>query len=166
MSNYIQQNCTVDKFISNSSWIIMNIIENRIRMKIQARGIPLEKWNIQINYGIKTGFNEAFIITGKIKDALIAEDPKSAEVIRPILRGRDIKKYEYVFSDLWLINMHNGVKAKGISPVDVNDYPAIKRHLDKFFPMLSGRADKGDTPYNLRNCVYMVELFQQILGLL
>ena len=161
LSNYIQQNGTVDKFISNSSWIIMNAIENSIRMKIQTKGIPLEKWDIQINYGIKTGFNEAFIITGKIKDELIAQDPKSAEVIRPILRGRDIKKYEYAFSDLWLINVHNGVKIKGIPPIDVDDYPAIKRHLDKFFPMLSNRADKGDTPYNLRNCVYMDDFSKQ-----
>ena len=161
LSNYIQQNGTIDKFISNSSWIIMSVIENSIRMKIQTKGIPLEKWNIQINYGVKTGFNEAFIINGKTKDELIAEDPKSAEVIRPILRGRDIKKYEYVFSDLWLINVHNGVKLKGIPPVDVNDYPAIKRHLDKFFPMLSNRTDKGDTPYNLRNCVYMDDFSKQ-----
>ena len=139
----------------------MSVIENSIRMKIQTKGIPLEKWNIQINYGVKTGFNEAFIINGKTKDELIAEDPKSAEVIRPILRGRDIKKYEYVFSDLWLINVHNGVKLKGIPPVDVNDYPAIKRHLDKFFPMLSNRTDKGDTPYNLRNCVYMDDFSKQ-----
>ena len=161
LSNYIQQNGTVDKFISNSSWIIMNAIENSIRMKIQTKGIPLEKWDIQINYGIKTGFNEAFIISGKIKDELIAQDPKSAEVIRPILRGRDIKKYEYTFSDLWLINVHNGVKIKGIPPIDVDDYPAIKRHLDKFFPILSNRADKGDTPYNLRNCVYMDDFSKQ-----
>ena len=161
LSNYIQQNSTIDKFISNSSWIIMSVIENSIRMKIQTKGIPLEKWNIKINYGVKTGFNEAFIITGKTKDELIAEDPKSVEVIRPILRGRDIKKYEYVFSDLWLINVHNGVKLKGIPPVDVNDYPAIKRHLDKFFPMLSKRTDKGDTPYNLRNCVYMDDFSKQ-----
>lgn len=139
----------------------MNAIENSIRMKIQTKGIPLEKWDIQINYGIKTGFNEAFIITGKIKDELIAQDPKSAEVIRPILRGRDIKKYGYSFSDLWLINAHNGIKIKGIPPVDVNDYPAIKRHLDKFFPMLSNRTDKGDTPYNLRNCVYMDDFSKQ-----
>ena len=102
-----------------------------------------------------TGYNDAFIIDGKERERLIKEDPKSAEVIRPILRGRDIKKYEYTFSDLWLINVHNGVKIKGIPPVDVNDYPAIKRHLDKYFPMLSNRTDKGDTPYNLRNCVYM-----------
>ena len=126
LSNYIQQNCTVDKFISNSSWIIMNIIENRIRMKIQARGIPLEKWNIQINYGIKTGFNEAFIITGKIKDALIAEDPKSAEVIRPILRGRDIKKYSFSYADLWLISLFPS------RHYNIDDYPAIKRHLLSF----------------------------------
>ena len=126
LSNYIQQNGTIDKFISNSSWIIMSVIENSIRMKIQTKGIPLEKWSIQINYGVKTGFNEAFIINGKTKDELIAEDPKSAEVIRPILRGRDIKKYSYSYADLWLISLFPS------RHYNIDYYPAIKRHLLSF----------------------------------
>lgn len=126
LSNYIQQNSTIDKFISNSSWIIMSVIENSIRMKIQTKGIPLEKWNIKINYGVKTGFNEAFIITGKTKDELIAEDPKSVEVIRPILRGRDIKKYSFSYADLWLISLFPS------RHYNIDDYPAIKRHLLSF----------------------------------
>jgi type II restriction/modification system DNA methylase subunit YeeA len=83
---------------------------------------------------------------------LIAKDPKSAEIIRPILRGRDIKRYSYEFADLWLINTHNGIRNKGIPPVDINQYPAIKAHLDKYYPKISKRYDKGDTAYNLRNC--------------
>lgn len=75
-------------------------------------------------------------------------------IIRPILRGRDIKKYSYEFADLYLINTHNGVKEKGINPIDINNYPAIKKHLDLFLPQLQKRQDKGDTLYNLRNCVY------------
>ena len=139
----------------------MNSIENSIRNKIQEKGVPLEKWNIQINYGVKTGLNDAFIISGKTKEEIIADDPKSAEIIRPILRGRDIKKYEYSFADLWLINMHNGIKEKGIPPIDIENYPAIKKHLDKYFPLLKNRADKGDTPYNLRNCAYMDDFSKQ-----
>jgi len=118
-------------------------------------GAPLKDWDIQINYGIKTGFNDAFIITGAKRKELIDLDPKSEEIIRPILRGRDVKRYGYDFADLWLINSHNGIKEKGLKPINIDDYPAIKRHLDQFYPDLEKRADKGDTPYNLRNCAYM-----------
>ena len=124
-------------------------------------GIPLSKWNLSINYGIKTGLNDAFIISTEKRDELIAADPKSAEIIRPILRGRDIKRYNYVFADLWIINVHNGIKTKHISPIDINDYPAVKSHLDNYYDQLCKRADKGDTPYNLRNCVYMNDFLEQ-----
>jgi len=83
-------------------------IEKRIKEKIEKIGIPLKNWDIQINYGIKAGFDEAFIIDGKIKDELIAKSSKNAEIIRPILRGKDIKRYGYEFADLWLICTHNG----------------------------------------------------------
>lgn len=82
-------------------------------------------------------------------------DPKSEEIIRPILRGRDIKRYGYDFADLWLITTHNGIKEKGVKPIDINDYPSIKRHLDQFYFELSDRTDKGDTPYNFAKlCLY------------
>ena len=115
----------------------------------------MKDWDINIYRGVLTGYNEAFIIDGKKKDELIALDPKSVEIIRPILRGRDIKRYGYYFADLWLINSHNGIKDKNVKPIKIDDYPAIKRHLDEFFSELEKRADKGDTPYNLRNCAYI-----------
>ena len=121
----------------------------------------MKDWDINIYRGVLTGYNEAFIIDGKKKSELIAEDPKSAEIIRPILRGRDIKRYGYDFADLWLINTHNGVKEKGIKPINISDYPAIKKHLDKFYPELEKRQDKGDTPYNLRNCAYIEDFYKQ-----
>ena len=139
----------------------MSDMEQQIKEKVEAQGVPLKEWDIQINYGIKTGFNDAFIISGEIKDRLIAEDAKSAEIIRPILRGRDIKRYSYSNQDLWLINVHNGIKDEGIPPIDVNEYPSIKAYLDLFYPKLAKRADKGDTPYNLRNCAYMNEFNKQ-----
>ena len=79
----------------------------------------------------------------------------------PILRGRDIKRYSYDFADLWLINTHNGIKEKGIKPIDIADYPAVKKHLDTYYPQLEKRADKGETPYNLRNCAYMEDFYKQ-----
>ena len=135
--------------------MILSPIEQSIKRKIEEAGTPLKDWDINIYRGILTGYNEAFIIDGKKKDELIAEDPKSAEIIRPILRGRDIKRYGYDFADLWLINSHNGIKEKGIKPINIDDFPAIKKHLDKYYFELSKRADKGETLYNLRNCAYM-----------
>ena len=140
---------------------MLSPIEQQIKAKIEAVGTPLKDWDINIYRGVLTGFNEAFIIDGKKKNELIAEDPKSAEIIRPILRGRDIKRYDYDFADLWLINMHNGVREKGLKPIDVNNYTAIKRHLDQYYPQLKKRQDKGDTPYNLRNCAYMEDFSKQ-----
>jgi hypothetical protein len=135
-------------------------IEQRIKAKIQEVGRPLKDWKVNINYGIKTGFNDAFIITGEKRKELLKEDPKSAEILRPILRGRDIKKYGYDFSDLWLINTHNGIKEKGVKPINIEDYPAVKSHLDRYYSEILKRLDKGITPYNLRNCAYMDDFFR------
>ena len=77
-----------------------------------------------------------------------------AEKISPILRGRDIKRYGYVENGLFLINTHNGIKGK-LPRIDINDYPAVKAHLDQYWDKISVRSDKGDTPYNLRNCAYL-----------
>ncbi len=105
-----------------------------------------------INYGIKTGFNAAFIIDNETKDALIAEDPKSAEIIKPVVRGRDIRRYQARWAGLWLIDTHNGYG--NVPSIAIDDYPAIKAHLDGFYDRLEKRYDKGSTPYNLRNCAY------------
>ena len=162
MSDYIKQNGVEGyRFDSSESWVILSEIEQRIKAKIEAVGTPLKDWDIQINYGIKTGFNEAFIINGEKRKELIAQDPKSAEIIRPILRGRDIKRYGYDFADLYLINTHNGVKEKGIKRINIEDYPAVKAHLDLFYPQLEKRADQGGTPYNLRNCAYIEDFSKQ-----
>ncbi len=138
----------------NKEWIITNNEENSIFEKIKQHK-PLKDWDITINYGIKTGFNEAFIIDEETKNKLIEEDRKSEEIIKPLLRGRDIKRYSYNFANLYLINTHNGIKEKGIPPIDIKNYPAIKKHLDKYYKQLEKRQDKGITPYNLRNCAYL-----------
>lgn len=142
-------------YTSEDSWTILSPIEQSIKQKIESIGIPLKDLNIKIYRSILTGCNEAFIISGEKKDELISKDPKSAEIIRPILRGRDIKRYCYDFADLWLINTHNGIKEINKPRIDVNEYPAIKLHLDQYYKKLAKRTDKGDTPYNLRNCAYM-----------
>ena len=145
---------------TSDSWVILSDIEQSIKSKIEAIGIPLKKWDIQINYGIKTGYNDAFIITTEKRNEILAhclddaERERTAELIRPILRGRDIKRYSYDWAGLWLINTHNGVKGK-LSPIDINDYPSVKQYLDLHWEKIKKREDKGITPYNLRNCAYM-----------
>lgn len=160
-SVFVRHHSSLCSFSKSDSWGILSSIEQRIKAKIEAVGTQLKDWDINIYRGILTGYNEAFIITGKKRKELIAEDPKCAEIIRPILRGRDIKRYVYDFADLWLINAHNGIKEKSISPINVDNYPAIKKHLENFYPQLTKRADKGDTPYNLRNCAYMEDFSKQ-----
>ena len=79
--------------------------------------------------------------------------------IRPILRGRDIKKYGFDWAGIWLINTHNGIRGQ-YPPIDIKDYPAVKEHLDKYWDNIQKREDQGDTPYNLRNCAYMDDFFK------
>ena len=87
------------------------------------------------------------------------ERTRTAELIRPILRGRDIKRYGCDWANLWLINTHNGIKGK-TPRIHIEDYPAVKVHLDQFWNKISKRVDKGDTPYNLRNCAYLEDFLK------
>ena len=160
LSDFVQQEHSVCEFTNEESWVILSPIEQSIKRKIESVGTPLKDWDINIYRGVLTGYNEAFIISTEKRDEILSncetdeERERTAELIRPILRGRDIKRYGYIDNGLFLINTHNGVKGK-ISRIDINDYPAIKAHLDQYWDRISTRADKGDTPYNLRNCAYL-----------
>ena len=160
LSDFVRQQDIICDFSTSDSWVVLSPIEQSIKKKIEAVGTPLKDWDIQINYGIKTGCNEAFIISTEkrkeILDNCQTEDERkrTAELIRPILRGRDIKRYGYVDNGLFLINTHNGIRNK-LPRIDINDYPAVKTHLDQYWDRISTRTDKGDTPYNLRNCAYL-----------
>ena len=161
----MQQQHTICNFSNEGSWVILSPIEQSIKQKIESVGTPLKDWDIKIYRGVLTGYNDAFIISTEKRDEILAncqtedERLRTAELIRPILRGRDIKRYGYEWADLWLINTHNGIK--GVKPrIDTNEYPAVKAHLDQYWDKISKRADKGDTPYNLRNCAYLDLFFQ------
>ena len=133
-------------------WSILSPLELSVLDKMRAKGTPLKEWDIAINYGIKTGFNEAFIIDNQTKEALIADDPRSAEILKPVVRGRDIRRYQARWAGLWLIDTHNG--HGNVPAIDIEDYPAVQAYLDCFYDRLARRYDKGNTPYNLRNCAY------------
>ena len=133
LSLYVKQHALYTQFKNADSWVILSDIEQRIKAKIEAIGTPLKDWDIQINRGILTGFNDAFIIDGKKRAELIAQDPKSEEIIRPILRGRDIKRYGYEWNDKYVII------ARLESDIP-NKYPAICKHLEQF----KGKGKLGD----------------------
>ena len=142
-------------------WSILSEIEQNIMRKMTSRGVPLKEWDISINYGIKTGYNSAFIIDDTTRNELVRQSPKSAEIIKPILRGRDIQRYHANWANIWLIDTHNGY---GVIPaVNIENYPAVKQHLDQFYPHLDNRQDQGVTPYNLRNCAYHEEFLGEKL---
>ncbi|MDA3054000.1 MULTISPECIES: Eco57I restriction-modification methylase domain-containing protein [unclassified Campylobacter] len=149
-----------------SGFIFLNPLEANLKAKIERLGTPLKDWDININYGIKTGLNEAFIIDKATRAEILsgcgsqAEFERTQAIIKPILRGRDIKRYCYSWAKIYLINFHNGYTcADGVKipPLDIADFPSLKKHFDKFEPALSKRSDKGATPYNLRNCAYLEE---------
>jgi adenine-specific DNA-methyltransferase len=156
----VQQGGAVCEFENSDSWVILSPIEQSIKRKIEAVGTPLKDWDINIYRGVLTGYNEAFIISTEKREEILAncqsedERERTAELIRPILRGRDIKRYGYNWANLWLINTHNGIRGK-LERIHIEDYPAVKTHLDQYWDRISKRADKGDTPYNLRNCAYL-----------
>ena len=122
------KDCSVDFILPSSGkqWLILNPIERSIKQKVERYGTPLKEWDIQINIGVITGYNKAFIVDNKVKRALIEEDPKSAEILKPILRGKDIKRYGAEWAGLWLINTLPYLK------ININKYPAIKNHLLQF----------------------------------
>ena len=165
LSDFVQQLGTECEFKDSNSWVILSPIELSIKRKIESVGTPLKDWDINIYRGVLTGCNEAFIISTEKRNEILSnckdedERIRTEALIRPILRGRDIKRYSYNWAGLWLINTHNGVKGR-IPRIDINDYPAVKEHLDKYWDMISSRADKGDTPYNLRNCAYLEDFSQ------
>lgn len=155
MSVFVQQEGTLCSFDTSDNWVILSPIEQSIKKKIELRGTPLKKWNIQINYGIKTGCNEAFIISSEKRDQILdncktlAERERTAELIRPILRGRDIKRYSYDWAGLWLIwipwhfPLYLDPSIQGASAeaeeAFMNQYPSVYQHLLLYKPLLSAR---------------------------
>ena len=128
----MQQQNTVCDFNSSDSWVILSPIEQSIKRKIEAVGTPLKDWDINIYRGVLTGYNDAFIISSEKRDEILAncqtdeERQKTAELIRPILRGRDIKRYGYDWAKLYLIATFPARK------YNIDNYPAVKKYLLSF----------------------------------
>ena len=161
LHEYVEENKYIQDLSTSDGWTILTPDEVIIKQKIVELGTPLKDWSINIFRGILTGFNDAFIISSDkreeiLKDCATEEERiRTIELIKPVIRGKDIRRNGYEWAGLWLINTHNGFKC--VSRVEINDYPAVKKHLDRFWTKISQRSDKGDTPYNLRNCAYIDE---------
>ena len=131
-SLYVHQHATRMAFTASESWVILSPIEQSIRRKIEAVGTPLKDWDISIYRGVLTGYNEAFIISTAKRDEILSncqseeERQRTADLIRPILRGKDIKRYGYDWAGLWLIATFP------THQYDIEQYPAVKQHLLSF----------------------------------
>ena len=160
MSDFVQQQNSICDFASSDSWVILSPIEQSIKKKIEAVGTPLKDWDINIYRGVLTGCNEAFIIDTAKRDEILAncqsdeEREKTAELIRPILRGRDIKRYGYDWANLWLIYIPwhfpyqfdesiQGASEKAEKAFK-EQYPAVYSHMLQYKEPLSKR-NKAET---------------------
>ncbi len=111
--------------LDEDGWSLVDEQTGALLKKVRGAGVPLGEYvQGKIYYGIKTGLNKAFVIDAETRDGLIAEDPKSAEVIKPFLAGRDVKRYAPLEADKFLIFTRRGI--------EINDYPAIKEYLKQF----------------------------------
>ena len=127
LQNYITHNSFLvnQQMLPESGWTLVDDSVQKLLEKIKSKGVPLGEYvNGKIFYGIKTGFNEAFVIVEETRERLIAEDPKSDEIIKPFLAGRDIKRYQQPVSDKYLIFTRRGI--------EIENYAAIKKHLLQF----------------------------------
>ena len=160
MSVFVQQSGAVCEFANSDSWVILSPIEQSIKRKIEAVGTPLKDWDINIYRGVLTGYNEAFIISTEKREEILAncqsedERERTAELIRPILRGRDIKRYGYNWANLWLIyipwhfpyQFDESIKGASDKAEEAfkEQYPAVYNHMLQYKEPLSKR-NKAET---------------------
>lgn len=159
--------------LQGSGWQLEPQGKRNLLAKIRAAGQPLGEYvKGQLYYGIKTGLNEAFVIDGATRAQLIEDDEKSAELIKPFLRGRDVKRWQVVPQDLWLIKIESSenkvhawsndgqgkpLAAEHAEEVFKQSYPAIQEHLNQFRQGLINRYDQGRFFWELRACAYWAE---------
>ena len=154
----LEKDCMIDYYNKNKielselgadSWNLISKNEKLLRKQIEKIGQPLKKWKIKIFRGLTTGLNEAFIIDTKIRNKLIKENKNNSKIIKPIIRGRDIKKYYANFNELWLLYipwhfpLHKDTAIKGNSEIAekefIKKYPEIYKLLSKNKQKLSNR---------------------------
>ncbi len=113
--------------LDTSPWVILSPERTLIKQAVADQGVPLARWDIAINYGIKTGLNDAFYLTQAQRDTIVDREPHATAIIVPLLRGRYVERYAHRWDGTWLINTHNGVKGKdSLAPINaIQDYPVV-----------------------------------------
>ncbi|MBK8392082.1 MAG: class I SAM-dependent DNA methyltransferase [Saprospiraceae bacterium] len=162
------QNYFLDKKVTLSIkgeevWKIGSSKELVINKRIEDIGLRLKDWKgIEFNAGIKTAFNPAYHINEATKAELIKLDSKNKEIIKPLLRGKDIKRWLYAYQNWYMLNTHNGIREIALEPINVKrDYPSIYNYLNQWKEELVARQDKGEHWTNLRNCAFLDEFEKQ-----
>ncbi|NCC31776.1 MAG: class I SAM-dependent DNA methyltransferase [Chloroflexia bacterium] len=147
------------RYLSSSGWNLAGNVTYRILEQMRAAGKPLGEY-VQGKFyrGILTGLNEAFVVDQATRDALIAEHPSSADLLKPFLRGRDVKRWRVESANLWLIFTRRGV--------DIKRYPALRRHLQQYKDQLMPGAPGGRKPgryewYEIQDTVGYWQAFEQ-----
>ncbi|MDE0300495.1 MAG: Eco57I restriction-modification methylase domain-containing protein [Candidatus Poribacteria bacterium] len=145
-----------------TSPVVLNLLE-----KLRSTGKPLGEYvEGRFYYGIKTGLNDAFVVNRETRDRLIAEHSSSAEVLKPILRGRDVKRWQVDFAEKYIITIESsenrthpwsGRSADEAEEVFADTYPAIHAHLQAHRDRLIERYDQGKYFWELRACAYWKE---------
>jgi hypothetical protein len=166
LSDYVKENhySVNQSALDDNGWSLADENTQTLLEKINSKGVSLSEYvSGKIYYGIKTGLNEAFVIDKATRERLIAEDPRSAELIKPFLAGRDIKRYRMPVIDKYLIFIANGwTREKSDGSHDAwgwlkNNYPAITDYLSHFAEAAQKRYDKGEYWWELRACDYYDE---------
>ena len=155
LGKFCEENKKERSFAGKTSWVFVDEDKEAFVNSIKAKGVSLAKWELMINRGIITGCNDAFWISSEQYQEMVSADEHCKEILVPHLRGRNINQYQIEWEGSYLINSHNGLKEEKLPPIDINDYLPIKEHLDAYYDRLEARSDKGNTPYNLRNCAFL-----------
>ncbi len=148
ISEYFEEHKIQLSDLNKGIWNLTSRKENSIKQKVEKLGLPLKDWDLQIYRGILTGCNEAFIINDSIKNKLIRVDARNAEIIKPILRGRDIRKYCYSFKNVWLINTSNGYVDKILNEeTDIfknkDNTFTYKNHIEEYYNVFRVEHARG-----------------------
>ncbi len=129
LNEFVENEYHICNFSSSEVWIILSSIEQNIKEKINLTGTQLKDWNIKINFGIKTGNNDAFLISSLEREYILSncssdeERKRTSDIIKPLIRGRDIQKYSYDWADIWIISLFPSRN------YNIEQYPAVKKHL-------------------------------------
>jgi hypothetical protein len=126
LRKYFESNKIILSNLNNEGWIIADQFTYDVKKKIEQNSIHLRELKTSINRGVLTGYNEAFFIDSSKKNELINNDPKNAEIIKPLLSGRDLKKYDYKWNNVYILAILPSLN------IDIDNYPEIKKHLLSF----------------------------------